>query len=89
MMGYSIWLEFEEYIPPVTTDKDGYCNVIVTHDDGKSQGYNVWTVDFYRSQLPRLMAEIESQGYATMPDLVVARLDREHMTAVIRSMFGY
>jgi hypothetical protein len=88
-MGYSIWLEFEEYRPPVLTDEDGYCNVIITHDDGKTQGFNVWTIEFYKDQLPRLMDEVENQGYARLPDLIVSRLDREHITAVMHSMFGY
>lgn len=87
-MGYSIWLEFEEYAPPLRndTDEDGYCNIAVTHDDGRHEGYNVWTIDFFRDNVQNILDEAEVDGYATLPDIIVSRLTREHITEVLKQI---
>jgi hypothetical protein len=85
-MGYSIWLEFEEYVNYTGTDEDGFCNIAVTYDDGRHQGFNVWTVEFFREDISRILEEAEEQGYATLPDFIVTELTREHITEVLKQI---
>jgi len=85
-MPYTIWLEFEEYSPPVTEDDDGYCNIAVTYDDGRHEGFNVWTIDFFREQIPTILAEADADGFATLPDILVTRLTCEHITEALRKI---
>ena len=83
-MGYSIWLEFEEYADANGTDEDGYCNMIVTYDDGTREAFNVWTIDYFRDNVQSILAEAEEKGYETLPDLIVSRLERGHIELVMK-----
>jgi hypothetical protein len=87
-VSFCIWIEFEQYDPPVTTDEDGFCNFAVNYDDGRSMGYDVWSVDFFRQQLPELLAEVAKGGVARCPDFIVARLDRAHIEEAVRQYAG-
>lgn len=86
-MGYSIWLEFEAYEGNDATDREEeYCNMAVTYDDGRHQGYNVWTLSYFRDNIHNILDKAEQAGFAVMPDLIVTRLDREHITEVLKQI---
>ena len=86
-MGYSIWLEFEQYETSDSSgDDDGYCNMEITYDDGRHQIFNVWTIDYFRENVPRILNEAEQNGFATLPDIIVSRLEREHITEIVKQI---
>ncbi|BDI30805.1 hypothetical protein CCAX7_28560 [Capsulimonas corticalis] len=87
-MGYSIWIEFEQYNPAAETDEDGFCNIEVTWDDGRHKGYNVWTAVFFRDNIETLLDEVQKDGFAIGPDIIVSRLTREHITEVLKKMLS-
>ena len=85
-MKYSIWLEFEAYAEPTVEEPDGYCNMEVFYEDGTQQGYVVWTTDYFRENVPNLLGDAASQGFATPPDLIVRQITREHITEVLKQL---
>ena len=86
-MGYSVWLEFEEYVGSDLEDnEDGYCNIAVIHDDGRHVGYNVWTSKFFQNRIWSILNEVAEKGFATLPDIVVTRLEREHIVEVLKQI---
>lgn len=85
-MGYSIWLEFEHYVDTPPEANEDYCNVIVIYDNGRRQGYNVWTIEYFRNNIQSILDEAEEEGFTTLPDIIVSRLEREHITEVLKQI---
>ena len=88
-MSYSSWIEFEHYADCSPDDVDNnFCNIAVTYDDGRHEGYNIWTAAFFRDNLQSVFDEIAEKGYATLPDIIVSRLERKHIEEVLEEIIG-
>ncbi len=88
-MSYSIWFEFEQYSGSDSTDREqDYCNVILTFEDGRKQGYNVWTVEYFKDNVHTLLSNAEQNGYAVCPDIIVSHIQRESITEVLKQLMG-
>ena len=86
-MSYTVWLEFEEYVDAdINNPDDGNCNIAVTFDDGRETAYNVWTMDYFRENIQTILASVEEDGFAICPDLVVSKLEREHIEEVLKQI---
>jgi len=84
-MSYTVWLEFEKYVDTDTkAPDDGYCNIQVTFENGSQLAYNVWTVDFYRQNIQTIFDTVTECGCAVFPDLIVSKLEREHIEEVLK-----
>lgn len=82
-MSYSIWLEFEEF--ENSEDNDNcYCNIAVTYEDGRREGFTVWTIDYFREMLPEILGDAAKDGYYRMPDFLVTRLEREPISEALK-----
>ncbi len=89
-MNYSIWLEFEEHAESDGTDKEEeYGNIVVTYEDGRQQGFNVWTVDFFRRSMQTILDDTAEKGFFVMPDFLVTRFDREHITEALKQILPH
>lgn len=82
-----IWIEAED----LEATPAGYCNVIVTHDDGAVEAFNVWTI----SHVTHAWATSEDGvpvpqqvGYLIAPDLIVADLTRPTIERAVRALLA-
>lgn len=96
-----LWLEFEEFDFTSNlnfrtgqfektdwNNRNDFCNVHVTLNDGRRYGLNVWTFDFLATTIgqDRESGEHLSGTYAIPPDLFVRELTRECIEATIADL---
>ena len=91
---FTLWLEWEEVggppDHPAIRPQQNFGNVAITLADGRRYALNVWTFDFV--PLARWPWPYEPQAggrpalYVIPPDLMVERLDRPTMEAVVSEM---
>ena len=71
MRKFDLWLEFEE-LEGWEDKKCDFANILVTLNDGRKYGINVWTYDYWN-----MAKEEDETPYVIPPDLFVAELTRE------------
>ncbi|MES3023938.1 MAG: hypothetical protein V4857_20420 [Pseudomonadota bacterium] len=85
---FTLWLEFELSSDWIVDPEVDFFNMLINFADGSSYALNVWTYKY----LLRARAECESTGehlggaYMPTPDLLVERLDRCHLEAVVADL---
>jgi hypothetical protein len=96
---FDLWLETELWMEhggdphqPANRPTENFCNVVVTLQDGRRYALNVWTFDFVplaRLDWPYAYDATKQQPlapYLLPPDLLVARLDRDTLHGIIKTM---
>lgn len=88
---FSLWLEFELWDPAEIRDPaDDFFNMQIRLADGRRYALNVWTYDYLRRAVQECREDRSHlQGaYLIPPDLLVERLDRGRMEAIVAEMLA-
>jgi uncharacterized protein YggL (DUF469 family) len=86
---FTIWLEFEHWVPGPGDDPfSEFFNCIVRTQDGRDCGLNVWTYGALAAHVEgdRASGENLSGKYALPPDLFVEKAERALMEEVVRDL---
>jgi hypothetical protein len=82
---FDIWIELEEYNSEEQTfSGDEFCNAIISFADGSRIGINVWSRDFFYSQIEDIQW-INGQ-VAILPDIVVSHFDSASIRQAITNL---
>ena len=81
---FDLWLEFE-ITSPWGELEHGFFDMLVTVEDGRRYVLSVWTFAFL--ERARRCAAEEGK-YLLAPDLLVDRLDREHLEQVVADLIA-
>jgi len=86
---FTLWLEFEWWEPEPDDDPElNFFNMRVDCSDGHAYALNVWTfryLDHVRQEATQT-GESLSGTYLVPPDLLVQRLERDHIATVVADM---
>ncbi|WP_456458998.1 hypothetical protein [Reichenbachiella sp.] len=80
MRNFDLWLEFEE-TPGLEDLTDDFANILVTLEDGRKYGINVWTFKYFNEAKKE-----EGELYIVPPDLFVAELTRDCIEQTISKL---
>lgn len=85
---FTLWLEFEEVEPGNWDITNEFCNVIVSLEDGRKCGLNVWTYQFLETsvKMDRESGDNLQGLYLIPPDLFVKELTRSCIEASIADL---
>lgn len=83
---FSLWIETEH----VADEIADFCNVILTHDDGRQWALNVWTYDFLSTAILNRESWSKIDDMYTMPpDLIVDNLSRATLQSVLADVVAH
>jgi hypothetical protein len=88
VVGFKLWLEFELWEDSTYDPEDDFANITITLETGERYALNVWTFKF----LNRAHSEDQSSGeclggrYLVPPDLLVQKLNRAHLEAIVTDL---
>lgn len=88
---FTLWLEFEWWQPePDDHPYDDFFNMHIHLSTGHSYALNVWTFDFLTTIRQRDLHSGACLGgrYLLPPDLLVEKLDRAHVEAVVLDLLA-
>ncbi len=85
-MKFTLWLEFEEWESKSDDDPyNDYFNMQIMFENGENYALNVWTVNFFESELKEL-GKIGKAKYLMCPDLIIEKMDRGVLEQCIMEM---
>jgi hypothetical protein len=91
MADFELWLEFEQWTVKDGDDLEDECsNAEVVLADGQRFSLNVWTYKYLMTAVEdaRLTNDHLGGSYLLPPDLLVQRLDRSLLEAVVSDMIA-